>query len=84
MEEGSNVDTVYLYFSKAFDRVDIGILVHKMRDIGVHARLALWIHRFLTDRKQVVIANGAKSTVSGARSGVPRAQYWALFSSLPE
>ena len=52
MEEGSNVDTVYLDFSKAFDRVDIGILMHKMRDIGVHGRLALWIHSFLTDRKK--------------------------------
>ena len=35
MEEGSNVDTVYLDFSKAFDRVDIGILMHKKRDMGV-------------------------------------------------
>ena len=62
MEEGTNVDTVYLDFSKAFDRVDIGILMHEMRDMGVHGRLALWIHSFLADRKQVVIANGAKST----------------------
>ena len=46
--------------------------MHKMRDMGVHGRLALWIHSFLTDRKQVVKANGAKSAVSGVRSGVPQ------------
>ena len=39
----------FVDFSKAFDRVDIGILVHKMRDMGVHERLALWIHSFLTN-----------------------------------
>ena len=38
-----------------------------MRDIGVHGGLALLIHR-----EQVVIANGAKSTVSGVRSGIPQ------------
>ena len=43
MEEGGNVDTVYLDFSNALYRVDIGILMHKMRDLGVHARLAVWI-----------------------------------------
>ena len=78
MEEGSNVDTVYLDFSKAFDRVDIGILMHKMRDMGVHGRLALWIHSFLTDRKQVVMEPSLLYLELGV--GSPRAQYCALFS----
>ena len=72
MEEGGNVDTVYLDFSKAFDKVDIGILCHKMRDLGIHGALAIWIHNFLTKRKQVVIANGAKSSISEVKSGVPQ------------
>ena len=72
MEEGGNVDTVYLDFSKAFDKVDIGILMHKMRDLGVHGSLAVWIYNFLTNRKQVVIANGVKSSVSQVKSGVPQ------------
>ena len=59
-------------FSKAFDKVDIGILCHKMRDLGIHGTLAIWIHNFLTKRKQVVIANGAKSSISEVKSGVPQ------------
>ena len=72
MEEGGNIDTVYLDFSKAFDKVDIGILCKKMKDMGIHGSLAIWIYNFLTNRKQVVIANGAKSSVSEVKSGVPQ------------
>ena len=71
MEEGSNVD--YLGFSKAFNKVDIGMFMHKMGDMDVHGRLASWIHSFLTDRKQVITANGANFIISEFRS--PSAQY---------
>ena len=65
MEEGSNLDTVNLEFSK-----DIHRNTHAYNERhGCSWKLALWIHSFLTDRKQVVIANGAKSTVSGHSIG---------------
>ena len=64
LEEGFNVETVYLDFSKAFDKVDIGILGSKMREKGIHGKLAVWIHNFLTERKQFVIANNVKSQQS--------------------
>ena len=63
---------MYLDFSKAFDKVDKGILMHKMRDLGIHGTLAIWIYNFLSERKQVVIANGAKSSISEVTSGVPQ------------
>ena len=72
MEEGGNIDTVYLDFSKAFDKVDIGILCHKLKELGIHGNLAIWIYNFLTNRKQAVIANGAKSSSSAVKSGVPQ------------
>ena len=72
MEEGGNIDTVYLDFSKAFDKVYIGILCHKLKDLGIHGNLALWIFNFLTNRKQAVIVNGAKSSSSLVSSGVPQ------------
>ena len=59
MEEGGNNGIVYLDFSKAFGKDDIGILCRKLRDLGVHGNLALWIYNFLTNRKQAIIANGA-------------------------
>ena len=39
MEEGSNVDAVYLDFAKAFDKVDHGLLLHKLKKMGVKGKL---------------------------------------------
>lgn len=35
LEKGCNVDVVYLDFEKAFDKVDHGVLLHKLRDLGI-------------------------------------------------
>ena len=72
LEEGKNVETVYLDFSKAFDKVDIGILCARMREKGIHGKLGVWIHNFLSDRKQFIIANNVKSQQSEVISGVPQ------------
>ena len=55
MENGDNVDTIYLDFSKAFDKCDIGILMTKLRNLGVKGKLARWIFNFLNKRKQQVV-----------------------------
>ena len=70
MEEGANVDSIYLDFSKAFYKVDLGILCRKMKKLGIQGKLAVWIHNFLRDRKQRIIANGAISSESTGISGV--------------
>ena len=72
LEEGFNVDSVYLDFSKAFDKVDIGILCHKMKSMGISGTLAKWIHNFLTNRKQHILVNGTMSKPSDVKSGVPQ------------
>ena len=72
LEEGNNVDSIYLDFSKAFDKVDIGILCHKMRALGISGTLGRWIHSFLTNRKQFILLNGNISKVSHVTSGVPQ------------
>ena len=61
LEDENNVDSIYLDFSKAFDKVDIGILCHKLRAMGVAGKLGVWLHNFLSNRKQFIIANGHKS-----------------------
>ena len=61
LEEGYNVDSIYLDFSKAFDKVDPGILCHKLRDMGITGKLGVLLHDFLSDREQVILANGVKS-----------------------
>ena len=72
LEEGNNVDSIYLDFSKAFDKVDIGILCRKMRALGISWSLGKWIHNFLTSRKQFILVNGSISKASHVTSGVPQ------------
>ena len=50
----STVDMIYLDFSKDFDKVDHGILLHKLRDIGITGRLGLWFLHFLNNRHHYV------------------------------
>ena len=46
LEEGSNADSLLLDLSKAFDKVDIGILGHRMRDMDITGEVGLWIFNF--------------------------------------
>ena len=59
LENGNNCDSVYLDFSKAFDKVDHGILLH-------------WISNFLENRQQQAVVNGCRSKPSTVKSGVPQ------------
>ena len=58
LQDGDNVDQIYLDFEKAFDKVDHGILLHKLRALGISGKLGLWIANFLSNWHQKVrIAN---------------------------
>ncbi len=72
LEDGHNVDVVYLDFAKAFDKVDFNITLSKLHNIGITGRIHEWIHNFLTPRTQSVVVQGAKSTPVKVMSGVPQ------------
>ena len=55
LENGMNVETVYLDVAKAFDKVDRGILSKRMKEND--GKLGLWLYNFLSDRNPYVIAN---------------------------
>ena len=57
----SQIDMIYLDFSKAFDKVDHGVLLHKMKDIGISGVLGKWMYEFLNSRKQQVRLKGGSS-----------------------
>ena len=63
---------IYLDFSKAFDKVDFGILFHKMKDMGITGKLGIWFYHFLVNRTQFVRLPGGSSTDSHVISGVPQ------------
>ena len=72
LEEGLRVDTVFLDFSKAFDKVNHEILLKKVSKHGIKGKLLNWIKEFLSNRKFVVIANGTVSEEGKVTSGVPQ------------
>ena len=72
LESGQNVDVIYLDFAKEFDKVDHGVLLHKLRSLGINGKLGEWIYSFLTNRSQYVTANRSKLNRSMVTSGVPQ------------
>ena len=48
MEEGHDVDIIYVDFAEAFDKVDINITKNKIQVLGITGRLGEWIHCSLT------------------------------------
>ena len=72
MEEGSNVDTIYLDFAKAFDKVDHGMLLHKLKKMGVKGKLGRWIQNFLKGRTNEVLVDDQKSLIFFLISGIPQ------------
>jgi len=68
----NDFDTIYLDFSKAFDKVDHKLLIKKLHRYGVNPKLVKWIESFLTDRYQAVVVDGKQSFLSLILSGVPQ------------
>ena len=62
----STVDMIYLDFSKAFDKVDHGILLHKLKDLGITGRLVVWFFQ------HYVRIHGDISQPHPVLSGVPQ------------
>ena len=50
LESGVNLDCIYLDFAKAYDKVDHGILLNKLKLLGITGSLGRWIMNFLQDR----------------------------------
>lgn len=72
MEEGTRMDTVFLDFSKAFDKVDHNTLLKKIAKHKIKGKVGRWIREFLKNRKFTVIVNGTISEQEEVLSGVPQ------------
>ena len=72
IDEGSEIDMIYLDFSKAFVSVPYRRLLKKLEAHGIKGKILSWIKDFLIGRKQQVVVNGIKSKKSDVISGVPQ------------
>ena len=72
LQDGKEVDVIYVDYAKAFDKVDTNILIAKLERYGVRGKVLGWIKSFLTDRYQTVVVDGKKSSWEKVRSGVPQ------------
>ena len=66
------IDTVYLDFRKAFDKVPHIELLHKLKSIGISGNLLKWFKTYLSNRQQLVSINGSQSSIVPVSSGVPQ------------
>ena len=70
--EGNDTDSIYLDFSKAFDKVDHKILLKKLYSCGIQGKLLDWLRSYLSNRNQTVVVNGNSSYTAEVKSGVPQ------------
>ena len=75
LEGGEEVNSIYTDFSKAFDRVNHGVLIKKLEKLGVGGSLLRWILSYLTGRTQTVHINNFTSSQILVSSGVPQGSY---------
>ena len=72
LDQGHNVDVIYLDFAKAFDKLDFNVTLSKLKAFGTDGNIGRWIQSFLTGRYQTVIVNGSKDFPAPVLSGVPQ------------
>ena len=72
LDNGEEIDAIYLDFCKAFDKVPHLHLLKKILAYGIQGKVYGWIKDFLTNRVQRVVVNGSESDWSDVTSGIPQ------------
>ena len=83
ISEGYQTDTIYTDFTAAFQSVNHGYLIHKLKNsFHVHGSALMWFVSYLSDRHQRVTLNGKTSEWTSVISGTPEGSLIApiLFS----
>ena len=69
---GKEVTVIFLYISKAFNKVWHVGLLYKLKMAGISGKLLSWFENYLYQRRQRVLINGQCSTWGTTSAGVPQ------------
>ena len=72
LDNGINIDAVYMDYQKAFDTVPHRRLILKIKAYGFTPSIVAWLEDFLTERKQVVNIKGERSRSKQIKFGIPQ------------
>ena len=72
LDERKTIHACFLDVAKAFDRVDHGLLLHKLASIGVTGNESLWFESYLLNRSICTAVDGVRSSFKPISSGVPQ------------
>ena len=72
LDEGYDIDIVYMDYMKAFDSVPHRRLLSKLHSYKFSDQMCGWIQDFLYNRKQLVTVNGENSAWCPVISGIPQ------------
>lgn len=72
LDNGGQVDTIYLDFQKAFDQIDLYVLLDKLQQYGITNELIALLTDYLFDRRQFVKFRNYTSNPIIPTSGVPQ------------
>jgi len=72
IEDGNQVNVLYIDFEKCFDKIDFKILLNKLKLKGVHGKAYIWLENFLTNRTFRVRVGTELSDTEKVVSGIPQ------------
>ncbi|MES9905973.1 MAG: reverse transcriptase family protein [Sedimenticola sp.] len=72
LDNGDDIDVIFLDFSRAFDKISHNLLLMKLERYGIKGNTLKWIGSFLSNRKQRVAIRGSYSKWAPVTSGVPQ------------
>ena len=75
LDQGSQVDVIYLDYRKAFDQVSHQILIEKLKFYGICDPLLTWFRSYLEGRRQIVAIGSTISNEFNVCSGVPQGSH---------
>lgn len=79
LDQGCQVDVIYTDFSKAFDKVNVNILISKLHSLGISDPLLSWFHEYLASRSQIVQVEDYLSEIIDVPSGCPQGGHLSGF-----